>query len=74
MNATTLDPAAVAQPEPRPARLLGLRNLVRKDLAEWIHGKRPWLVVGITTTVFALAAANARITEWAIQNLPGRPR
>ena len=73
MNATTLDPAAVAKPNLGRPRLLGLRNLVRKDLAEWLHGKRPWLVVGITTTVFALAAANSRITEWAARSIPADP-
>ena len=73
MNATTLDPAAVAQPDLGRPRLLGLRNLVRKDLAEWIHGKRPWIVLGVTTTVFALAAANSRITEWAVRSFPAGP-
>ena len=74
MNAMTLDPAAVAQPNLGRPRLLGLRNLVRKDLAEWMHGKRPWLVLGITTTVFALAAANSRITDVGRPVLPGRSR
>ena len=74
MNAMTLDPSAVAQTRTcgRP-RLLGLRNLVRKDLAEWLHGKRPWVVLGVTTSVFALAAANARITEWAARSFPAEP-
>ena len=74
MNATTLDPSAVRAGDPRPPRLLGLRNLVRKDVAEWLHGKRPWIVLAVTTTVFVLAAANARITEWVAPVLPGRCR
>ena len=53
--------------------MLGLGNLVRKDLAEWLHGKRPWVVLGVTTSVFALAAANARITEWAVRSFPAEP-
>lgn len=73
MNAMTLDPSALAQPNLDRPRLLGLRNLVRKDIAEWLHGKRPWLVLGITTTVFALAAANSRISEWAARSLPADP-
>src|SRR5206468_1605505 len=52
------------------ATFLGLRNLIRKDLAEWLHGKRPWIVLGVTTSVFALTAANARITEWAARSFP----
>jgi ABC-2 type transport system permease protein len=73
MNATTLDSPGVGQATLGRPRLLGLRNLVRKDLAEWVHGKRPWLVLGITTTVFAFAAANSRITDWAVRSLPADP-
>ena len=73
MNAVTIDPSAVALADLRRARLLGLGNLVRKDLAEWLHGKRPWIVLVITTFVFALAAANARITEWAVRSFPPEP-
>src|SRR5439155_21618423 len=54
-------------------RLLGLGNLVRKDLSEWLHAKRTWVVLGVTTSVFAMAAANARITEWAARSLPAEP-
>jgi ABC-2 type transport system permease protein len=73
MNAMTLDPSAVGQATLGRTRLLGLGNLVRKDLAEWFHGKRPWLVLGITSSVFALTAANARITEWAAASFPADP-
>ena len=65
--------AAVGQADLDRPRLLGLRNLIRKDLAEWIHGKRPWIVLGVTTTVFALAAANAWITDWAVRSFPAEP-
>jgi ABC-type transport system involved in multi-copper enzyme maturation permease subunit len=73
MNATTVDPSiAPLATEPQP-RLLGVGNLVRKDLADWRHSKRPWVVALVTTSVFALAAANSRITEWAIRTLPADP-
>jgi ABC-2 type transport system permease protein len=70
MNSLTLDPSTVQNANLGRPRLLGLGNLVRKDLAEWLHGKRPWIVFGITSFVFALAAANARITEWAARSFP----
>jgi len=73
VNTMTLDPTAIPEMDTRRPRLLGLSNLVRKDLAEWLHGKRPWLVVGITTIVFALAAANTRITAWALSAVPAEP-
>ena len=73
MNAVTVDSSAVGQEDLDQPRLLGLGNLVRKDLAEWVHGKRPWVVLGITTFVFALAAANSRITEWAVRSFPAEP-
>jgi ABC-2 type transport system permease protein len=73
MNAATFDPSVVQQATVGGPRLLGLGNLVRKDLSEWLHGKRPWVVLGVTTSVFVLAAANARITEWAARSLPADP-
>ena len=73
MNAVTLDTSAVKDADHGRPRLLGLGNLIRKDLAEWLHGKRPWVVLGVTTFVFALAAANARITEWAARSFPADP-
>jgi MYXO-CTERM domain-containing protein len=73
MNAIAVDPSVVADTNLGRPRLLGLGNLVRKDVAEWLHGKRPWVVLGVTTSVFGLAAANARITEWAARSLPADP-
>ena len=73
MIAETLSPIAVQQANIGRPALLGLGNLVRKDLSEWLHGKRPWVVLGVTTSVFALAAANTRITEWAAASLPADP-
>jgi ABC-2 type transport system permease protein len=73
MNAIAIDPSAVQEANLGRRRLLGLGNLVRKDLFEWIHGKRTWVVLGVTTFVFALAAANSRITEWAVRSFPAEP-
>jgi ABC-type transport system involved in multi-copper enzyme maturation permease subunit len=73
MNADTLETFAAQQTNPRRPALLGLGNLIRKDLADWLHGKRPWVVLGVTTFVFALAAGNARITEWAARSFPADP-
>ncbi len=73
MNAVTFDSPAVQNADHSRPRLLGLGNLVRKDLSEWLHGKRPWVVLGVTTFVFALAAANSRITEWAVRSFPAEP-
>ena len=73
MNATTFEPATAGFSGGPQPRLLGLGNLVRKDLADWLHSKRPWVVGVVTTSVFALAAANSRITEWAIRSLPADP-
>ena len=63
MTATTFDPSTVKVVSGRQPRLLGLGNLVRKDLADWLYSKRPWVVVLVTTAVFALAAANSRIRD-----------
>ena len=70
MNAIAFDPSAVRTPDLARRRLLGLNNLVRKDVMEWLAGKRPWLVAGITTLVFVLAASNARINAWILSAVP----
>jgi ABC-type transport system involved in multi-copper enzyme maturation permease subunit len=51
-------------------RLAGLRPLVRKDIAEWAHGFRAWVILGIATVFMTLSAANAAITAWIIANVP----
>jgi hypothetical protein len=73
MNAITSDPSTIADGNLGRPWLLGLGNLVRKDVAEWLHGKRPWIVLAATASVFALAAANARITAWATSSFPTEP-
>jgi len=47
------------------SRLPGLRNLMRKDTGEWLHGSRPWAVMIATTIILLLTAANGRLAEWA---------
>jgi ABC-2 type transport system permease protein len=73
MNAVTIEPTVAGQASLDRPRLLGLRNLIRKDLSEWVHGKRPWIVMAVTTAVFAFAAANAWISDWAVRSLPAEP-
>ena len=67
MNATTLNAAAVPTGSPT---FLGLRNLMRKDVSEWLNGKRPWVVLALTSAVFVFAAANSAIQQWVIANVP----
>ena len=52
------------------SRFVGLRPLIRKDLAEWTRGKRAWIIVAVSTAFMTLTAANAVITSWLITNLP----
>jgi ABC-type transport system involved in multi-copper enzyme maturation permease subunit len=52
-------------------RLAGTRALARKDLAEWLAGRRAWVIVGATTLFMALAAANGWINATIIANTPG---
>ena len=63
-----------SQPLPRQSArtdaLLGLRPLLRKDLAEWAHGPRAWIVLVVTAAFMALTAANSWINTWLIANLP----
>src|SRR3954454_21287391 len=67
MTAVTAN-ASTVTPSSSP-RLLGLRNLVRKDASEWTHGKRPWIVLALTSMVFVLAAANSAINQWVLTNV-----
>jgi ABC-2 type transport system permease protein len=44
--------------------------LLQKELREWAHSKRPWVIVAVTTLFMALTAANAVINTWIIANVP----
>ena len=39
----------------------GLRALVRKDVTEWVRGKRAWVVLAVTAAFMLLTASNAFI-------------
>ena len=54
----------------RSSLLPGLRALVRKDVAEWIHGSRAVVVLAIVSLFMTLAAANMWINAWVIANVP----
>ena len=44
-------------------RLLGLAPLMRKDVAEWRHGLRVWVILVVTASFMGLAAANSAIAN-----------
>ena len=50
--------------------LAGVRPLIRKELSDWRHGKRVWVILGVSALFMALAAANSWINAWVIANLP----
>lgn len=52
-------------------RLAGFGPLFRKDVGEWRHGKRAWVILIVTTLFLALTAANGAIQAWVIANVPG---
>ena len=51
-------------------RLAGFGPLFRKELLEWAHSVRPWVIVVVTTLFMTLTAANAAINAWIIANVP----
>ena len=62
-------PARVAgQATSRP--LTGVGPLFRKELGEWTHGKRIWVILTVSTLFMTLAAANGAITSWIVANTP----
>lgn len=52
------------------ATLAGIRPLFRKDILEWRHGVRSWVVLAVTALFMTLAAANGWIQTWVIANVP----
>lgn len=67
MTATT---ASVTRPFLRPRAMPGLLPLLRKDLGEWIHGRRALVVLLIVGLFMTLAAANSWLNAWIIANVP----
>ena len=45
--------------------------MFRKDVGEWRHGKRAWVILIVTTLFLVLTAANGAIQSWVIANAPG---
>jgi ABC-type transport system involved in multi-copper enzyme maturation permease subunit len=54
-------------------RLLGLGNVLRKDVREWLRGRRFWTVLVIATLVAVLTAANAWISDYLRTAFPAGP-
>jgi ABC-type transport system involved in multi-copper enzyme maturation permease subunit len=50
--------------------LAGFGPLFRKELREWSHSKRIWVILAITTAFMALTAANGAINAWVVANVP----
>lgn len=67
MTATTRERLDVA---PAHHPFAGLRALVRKDVTEWIRGRRAIVIFAVTTVVMILAAANAWIISQISASLP----
>jgi ABC-2 type transport system permease protein len=55
---------------PAPGWLPGLQALVRKDVAEWVRGRRAAVVFAASTIVMIVAAANAWIVTQLAAALP----
>ena len=51
-------------------RFAGFGPLFRKDLREWVHSSRIWVILAVTTLFMTLTAANAAINTWVIANIP----
>jgi ABC-2 type transport system permease protein len=68
MTATTITTAAPSTAIGRS--LTGTRPLIRKEVAEWRHGRRVW-VIGIVSSLFmGLAVANSAINAYVVAHLP----
>ncbi len=52
-------------------RFAGVRALVRKDLADWRHGRRMWVIVAVVTSFMVLTAANNWIVTRLVTLVPG---
>jgi ABC-2 type transport system permease protein len=52
-------------------RLSGIGPLLRKDIGEWRHSKRAWVILIVTTLFLVLTAANGAIQNWVVLSIPG---
>ena len=69
MTASISVPARAAGRVPAD-RLAGFGPLFRKELREWVHSKRIWVILASTTAFMALTAANGAIASWVVANVP----
>jgi ABC-type transport system involved in multi-copper enzyme maturation permease subunit len=70
MTASIAIPARAAGRAPTD-RIAGFGPLFRKELREWAHSKRIWVILATTTAFMALTAANGAINAWLVANVPG---
>ncbi|HEX5824842.1 MAG TPA: ABC transporter permease subunit [Candidatus Limnocylindrales bacterium] len=71
MTVTTASPSdPIARRGGVSAMLAGIRPLFKKDIREWRHGVRIWVVLVVTALFMCLAAANGWIQTWVIANVP----
>jgi ABC-type transport system involved in multi-copper enzyme maturation permease subunit len=70
MTASTIT-GAVGAPASTPfGRFAGLRSLFRKDVTEWVRGKRAWVILAVTTAFMILTAANSWFVHQIAAGLP----
>lgn len=70
MTASTVSSSARSAGRTSSRRLTGVGPLFRKELGDWTHSKRAWVIFIVTTLFMALAAANGAITAWIVANAP----
>ncbi len=72
MTATVSVPSIRSNRQPHAGdRFAGVRALVRKDLADWRHGRRRWVILGVVTSFMVLTAANNWIVTRLVAIVPG---
>ena len=54
-------------------RFLGFGNVLRKDLREWLRGRRFWVVAIVSALIYTLTASNAWLNNWFRTNFPAGP-
>jgi ABC-type transport system involved in multi-copper enzyme maturation permease subunit len=69
MTALISVPARAAGRVPT-SRMAGFGPLFRKELREWAHSKRIWVIFAATTAFMTLTTANGAITSWLVANVP----
>jgi len=70
MTATSVSSSEpIARRSGASVALAGTLPLFRKDVGEWRHGVRLWVVLIVTSAFMALAAANSAINQWVVANV-----